>query len=1763
MASITQLFDDLCEALLPAAQACPGQRSVNRKRAKRSLKRMAYNALFANLFQEDTHQRQPDSSKLPVKNKILMLSFDLRVGGLGPEADRLEELVEKLEAAPDCPFVEVPSALDLLVQLAGSGPPQVLRRKRDYFFNNKHAGRNVPYSGYDCHDLSVVEMDVRSFISGEENLCHHTVQEVLQVMEAAPGTGLPTVGLFSIGDSCGDRFERDTRVSLFGALVHSRTYDMDVRLDLPPVPDSADFSGLAIKVPQIVDQWEDEGFQSASNLTPDSQSEPSMTPDLDLWEAVLTYEASKRRCWERIGCPPGHREEPYLTEAGRDAFDRFCRLRHGELQTLSGGLLQAPKPVLVEESELVKDSLNVLLGVVSATFSLCQPTQAFVVEPGVHVSGASPESISSILSEVAEYGTCYTRLSHFSLQPVVGSLCSRGLVFQAFTSGLRRYLQYYRACVLSTPPTLSLLTIGFLFKKLGRQLRYLAELCGVGTVSLATSGEPRAVFPTGVKLLSYLYQEALDNCSNEHYPVLLSLLKTSCEPYTRFIHDWVYSGVFRDVYGEFMIQVNHEYLSFRDKFYWTHGYVLISKEVEDCVPVFLKHIAHDVYVCGKTINLLKLCCPRHYLCWSDVPVPRISVIFSLEELKEIEKDCAVYVGRMERVARHSCISKEEKELRMEIAKQELIVHAREAASRVLSELSDRQMAEQIALDTRKREQFQRLKEQFVKDQERRLAARQEELDDDFSYARELRDREKRLKALEEELERKARQALVDHYSKLSAEAARREQKALWRIQRHRLESARLRFLLEDQKCIQEMLRGMEAQQPQEPPSAFPSTGSQVTSPGPEHTGEGHSCDPGSTELHWDCLSLPCASTPSVPKSAAEGADDSGAGQAEGAGPFSTGLSITDFLPVGSGEEQPVENIDAPFLEVALQTICSDLSPVTSGPLALTAGGPQPTQSEYDFNTILRPAMATSLLPGPFQDVQNSVDSEKQHLLGNMPTKVDSCINDMQETLPCPHPLSHATPVEGSLQPVGQLLEHMSETTVPTESHASGMAPCQQLSISRHVSDANIKLGDYMSDVALPRPRWNVHGHVSEASIGIGENIAEVAPSRPRWNVHGHVSEASITIGENMSDVTPQPQWNIHGHVSDASIKVGENMSDMTPSRPRWNVHGHVSDASIKVGENVSDVTPSRPRWNVHGHVSDASIKVGENVSDVTPRPRWNVHRHVSEASIRIGENASDVDLQQRGCAQPPLILEEPLPEAEADLKPHQCPPAYVSEAVLGVEAQSPALECGPQLPEETKPTEEGNLQTKILVAEPSMLGSGILEEKGPGRSRDAEDLSPCLPSSSQEDTAVPSSPGPSDKISNTEAEARRWGKEQAYLTALTKLYRLEQYPDSYESMSEPPVAHLVHHMLPRAFAFPVDPRVQSAVDESAVQLSELLTLPVLMKRSLMAPLAAHVRLVSKAAVDYFFVELHLETHFEALRHFLLMEDGEFAQSLSDLLFEKLGAGQTPGELLNPLVLNSILSKALQYSLHGDTPHASNLSFALKYLPEVFAPNAPDVLSCLELRYKVDWPLNIVITESCLNKYSGIFSFLLQLKLMMWTLKDICFHLKRTALVSHTAGSVQFRQLQLFKHEMQHFVKVIQGYIANQILHVSWCEFRARLAVVGDLEEIQRAHAEYLHRAVFRGLLTEKAAPVMNIIHSIFSLVLKFRSQLISQNWGPATGPRGAEHPNFPLMQQSYSTFKYYSHFLFKVVTKLVNRGYQPHLEDFLLRINFNNYYQDS
>ncbi|AWP08139.1 putative gamma-tubulin complex component 6 [Scophthalmus maximus] len=1595
---------------------------VSREGFRRSLKRRAYGALLSKLFQDGTKGSSSSSgpsatARTPPRNRVLMISFDLRVAGCREEAERLEEQLGRLQGDVSSGLSEVDAVLELLVHLAGSAPPTATSFSRDYMRRERAVLRRPPPWGYQSEELQRLEARAWGLICGEEWGALERSYGSQRLMDAPPGTGLLALRTKLEAE---ERFERETRMTLFGAMQHTRTADIDIRLDLPPIPSNIDVTGLAIRVPPCLDQSEDEGFQSASNLTPDSQSEPSPVPDIDVWEAVRTFEPGRRRCWESVGCPPGKSESLYLTERGREAFDQLYRLWEGEMRVVSTGM---PSPVLPlpldSQSQLVSDLLNVLIGVASTTFPLNQSVQ-FDVRPGVCVSGASPESVSRLLGELAQYGTYYLRLSRFSLQ----SAEKKGLVFQAFTGGLRKYLHYYRACVLSTPPTLSLLTISFLFRKVGRQLRYLSELC----CEDGPLGAGQATFPVGVKLLSYLYNEAQNNCSNENYPVLLSLLKNSCEPYTRFVSDWVYNGVFRDVHGEFMIQVNEDYLSFRDKHFWVQGYTLISKDVEDCVPIFLKHIANDVYVCGKTINLLKICCPQHYICWSELPVPPIAVTFSLQEVEEIERDCAVYRGRMERIAKHSAISREEQALRTEQARQELINQVRESKAKTLESIRGRQVSQRLAEEAKKRERFEELKQHLEQEQEWRSSAKKKQVDDDFSFARELRDREKRLQALEEQLEQRARKELIAQYSRLSEEAAHRERRAMWRVQRMRLDEARAQFFIHDRQRIEGMLEKYPLGQERPPVEVLPPVPSTQQPTLVSSSQELPEQQPAETQ-EADAIPSP----PPDPSSCDPAL-------------ISDDVDINDFLP-----KSP--NPDSQQVDTALQEIGSDLPEVC----------PTAQLVDYDFCA-------------PFSPLEEFI-------------------------APLPTPNIHGHASDAHLK-VGGLI-----STV--------VAPLPSPNVHGHSSDAHIKVGENVSDVVAPLPTPSIHGHSSDANIKVGEFVSNISEARPLGSKHGHASDCALQSGCVVSGVEPTVSplpGSSYGHSSDSALGTGCAVSGVEPKRlplpgsahghsSDSAAHGHSSDSALGTGCAVTGVEPKRLPLpgSAHGHSSDSALGTGCAVTGVEPKRLplpGSAHGHSSDSALGTGCAVSGVEPKR-----------SPLPGSAY---------GHSSDSSLGVGCVVKSKDCGDQQKMEDNDGGKGPGEQLVEGLGSWAAGFGL-------------------------------SPGEQS--------------EQEYLLALSAQYEVDLYEDCYNLMASSPECQLLKQVTRGPWGLPMDPTLRRATDTTAVQLSEMVSLPVLIKHSVTAPLITHVSLVNKAVVDYFFVELGVERHFEALRHFLLMEDGEFAQSLSDLLFEKLGSGQTPGELLTPLVLNSILSKALQYSLHGDTPLAGNFTFALRFFPETFHPHAPDSLNCLELRYKVDWPLNIIITDSCMNKYNRLFSFLLQLKHMVWSLRDVWFHLKRTALVKGAGRSVQFHQLQLYRHEMQHFVKVIQGYIANQILQVSWSEFTAKLAGASDLDAIHRTHADYLNRAIFRGLLTEKAAPVMNIIHSIFSLILKFRAQLIAQAWDSQHGE--AVHPSFVAMQQSYNTFKYYSHFLFKVVTKLVNRGYQPHLEDFLLRINFNNYYKDS
>merc|ERR1719322_228611 len=344
-------------------------------------------------------------------------------------------------------------------------------------------------------------------------------------------------------------------------------------------------------------------------------------------------------------------------------------------------------------------------------------------------------------------------------------------------------------------------------------------------------------------------------------------------------------------------------------------------------------------------------------------------------------------------------------------------------------------------------------------------------------------------------------------------------------------------------------------------------------------------------------------------------------------------------------------------------------------------------------------------------------------------------------------------------------------------------------------------------------------------------------------------------------------------------------------------------------------------------------------------------------------------------------------------------------------------------------------------------------------------------------------------------------------------------------------------------------------NENEINTINLHSLPILLRNCVLEPIRSHATIVNRCAVNYFMNDLQLLRHFETLRKFLLLEDGEFSQVFSDGLFEMIHSGKHPDEVFNPVSLDSLLSLALQYSTQSTSFFTSNLSLqANDSFKSTFNEKDLDVLKCLKLKYNVSWPCNIIITESCHAKYNQVFLFLLQLKHVAWALHDIrskLYEIETNCSVHNHCSKKELRFLHIYRREMHNFVSVMQGYVSTQVLYVCWKEFIDNLSnKVKNLEDLHIQHEEYLNKCLAKCLL-QKSDKVMKIIKAILQNILLFRSQLST--------PHSSV---FKSLNKIFIKFKDNSNLLFKIVSKFVQRGYQHHhLEDFLIRLNFNEYYK--
>ncbi|EDO39038.1 predicted protein [Nematostella vectensis] len=1895
------LFSRLCEIAF-SSEAAKREDNYTRIRFTRSRRAKLQQCLYERFFRElhapwaleDNNgerldKTRRDSSDFDAYDRLAVIAYNLRVERKFDQADALEYLSAKWRSLPG----QQKGSFELVGESAVIAEPEAIIR---FIVALEDSQPNIDTAvlGYQSQPWSSNKLykEVKSILPEgpllntdsdklrkEALLQPHYVHYSVDLFERVPTLGSsveqqpcglstfeqiarPTQGrqrFFTLQEEAEEFHDEKTRKSLFSALTHARADDMQVRLGLPDLPMDPASKTFGLSSLEELQSPEDEGFHEGSEQSKDTSlpAMPEKRLDLAVWSAALQLEPQRFYTWEMGGRRDADCEKPYITEAGPAVFDEL----YNSLNRQVSFLVSTPTHYrLVSLRALVHACLNILIGVPSSAFLLDKDSVDFIVNDTVRLSGCSPDLLHDGLRKLASIGTDYFHVASFSRDEAQQS---GGLVMQAFLGSIKSYLQCYRAVVLSIKESdvQSPLQLTFFFQSWGKQLRFLADMCMCSS-SFRRKGGPTSRLPTGVKLLTYLYQMALEHASSPLYPVLLSLLKQSCAPYIMFVQDWVFKGVCKDTFGEFIIEVDDHFLAYRDKHYWSHGFVMSEDERLDCVPMFLSDLANDIFVCGKSINLLRLCTPEHFLCDASIPPPRMEVTFSMQKLKTCDERCRSYLMAVQKVAQGLKDERDSKRLAVEEKAEKVLLEEKEKAEKAFSEITGLIEQVRLAVEEKKREDLKMLKEEMEEAIKQRELEKELKAEEDKRYMEEAVKREALTTSAAEELKEKARQDLIKYYEELTVEMERREQRAQWQIRRHELDTERIKFFAEERAKL-EALHYLH-ENAKDTVSLQTTEDTVSSSEQPDQSSLSASIATPKVEERSDISSVP---SPSLVSLIASGLRTNALVQAEAKKSLMQERSEADSGVVSVSRREVDDKREFPIGQdsdaldthtlVSVPSFDEDDTDVSEASSVNYEGRKKWTKPKDDASLSLKhegreqmrkaweaPAegdikLAESKFPHGhpaessiqftmYGDKPTSLqvetskttsvtekqpktahpaDSSLQHLLYpepadtqsfHSPSAADVTLESVLIEVGTPTSEAHGHPLDSTVSNVMYPTPGAGNTPTATEATRNNATPptdkdtilqdfLQSISSpvrregrASHPADSTMTVVLYPSE-NLPispypaRPRYghptdssaqgylypssehseglpdegyeagtrhtkSGYGHPSDSQFQVTD--VKTSPGHPR-SAYGHPSDSQFQ--ETDVKTSPGHPRSAYGHPSDSQFQ--ETDVKTSPGHPR-SAYGHPSDSQFQ--ETGVKTSPGHPR-SAFGHPSDSQFQESDSKLATKTKHSMSVHGHPSDSQWQL--NQSSVSDQLR---KPQSLFGHPSDSQldrpdDTPTSPRQPrskwghPSSSTVQRVLGdISSLSDSSDIPPNVTNST--IGQSGFQTTRGVP-PAEHAKALLY---PGVCSAGQEGKPAVSTRGHEPAVrITQLMYPAPLVEEEKLEkAKPIVFEDIWMAS-----QVEPLRDDFSALDDVPTTDLLRGALKL---------VQDKDEDESVDAAQLMSLPVLLQRSVTAPLIAQITLVNKAVVEYFIEELQVQRHFDVFRKFLFMEDGEFSLSLSDQLCEKLSSGVSPRELCSPTVMNAIVSHALQLSVFADASgFEQELAFALKWMPDMLNANDIAALDFLELRYKVEWPVNIVITENSIIKYNKIFSFMLRLKRVSWVLRDIWFHLKHIAFSRDAASSPQLRQLQLYRHEMQHFVQNIEGYLSNQILTVTWVEFQHELANnVRDLDDLHHHHVEYLNKAIFRSLLNKKAAPVMKIINDIFSLVLKFRAQLNSCPWQQAT-PRGhVTHPSFSLMCSTHKSFQQYSGFLASVVSKLVRRGYQSHLDDFLLRLNFNDFY---
>ncbi|XP_077359337.1 gamma-tubulin complex component 2 isoform X2 [Festucalex cinctus] len=274
-----------------------------------------------------------------------------------------------------------------------------------------------------------------------------------------------------------------------------------------------------------------------------------------------------------------------------------------------------------QEQLVLEDLLFVLVGVdgrdVAAQPVLGRQNRSFIVDATLDTS------VKELVQRILPVASYYSTVTRFVEEK---SSFEYGQVNHALTAAMRTLLKEYLILVtqLEHVHRRGLLTLQKLWFYLQPTMRTMDILAAVA--SSVDKGECM-----GGATLSLLHDRTFNFTGDaQAQEVCLYLTKAASVPYFEILEKWIYRGIIRDPYSEFMVE-EHELQKekiqedYNDK-YWDQRYTIVQHRI----PSFLQKMADKILSTGKYLNVVREC-------GRDVTCPSAKeVVYTLKERAYVE-----------------------------------------------------------------------------------------------------------------------------------------------------------------------------------------------------------------------------------------------------------------------------------------------------------------------------------------------------------------------------------------------------------------------------------------------------------------------------------------------------------------------------------------------------------------------------------------------------------------------------------------------------------------------------------------------------------------------------------------------------------------------------------------------------------------------------------------------------------------------------------------------------------------------------------------------------------------------------------------------------------------------------------------------------------------------------------------------------------------------------------------------------------------------